>query len=64
MDSVLALGYGPISAKQLSNLKQQGKIEQYVEDGQYKFKKTSKFVERGGRKVSSGRTKDFTRVYK
>lgn len=39
MDSVLALGYGPISASKLSDLISKGVIKKYVEDGKIKFYK-------------------------
>lgn len=39
MNSVLALGYGPISEEYLNNLVKSGKVIEYVEDGQIKFKK-------------------------
>lgn len=39
MSSVLALGYGPISAKKLNELVSSGKVKQYTENGKIKFKK-------------------------
>jgi hypothetical protein len=39
MNSVLALGYGPISASRLSELVAEGKIKKYYEGGKIKFKK-------------------------
>lgn len=39
MQSVLALGYGPISAAKLSSLVDQGVIEQYTKNGKIKFRK-------------------------
>ena len=41
MNSVLALGYGPISASRLNELVSQGLVEQYVSGGKIKFRKTS-----------------------
>lgn len=38
-ESVLALGYGPISGKRLNELEKQGVIASYVEDGKRKFKR-------------------------
>ena len=38
MDSVLALGYGPISATKLAELEASGKITSYVKDGQRYYK--------------------------
>lgn len=38
MNSVLKLGYGPISEQRLSDLVDSGKVVQYVEDGKIKFK--------------------------
>ncbi len=40
-DSVLALGYGPISAARLAELENQGIIESYTSGGKIKFRKTS-----------------------
>lgn len=40
--SVLALGYGPISASYLNKLVQEGKVEEYVEGGKTKFRKVMK----------------------
>lgn len=42
MNSVLALGYGPISESQLSQLVDQGIVKQYVEGNKIKFKKVVK----------------------
>lgn len=39
MDSVLALGYGPISPEALNRLVSQGKAEEYIEDGKLKYRK-------------------------
>lgn len=39
MDSVLALGYGPVSASKRSELVDQGVVEQYESDGKIKFRK-------------------------
>jgi hypothetical protein len=41
MNSVLALGYGPISATRLSQLEDQGLIESYTSGNQIKFRKSS-----------------------
>ena len=41
MDSVLALGYGPISEAKLAKLVANGTIERYEDDGQIKFRKTA-----------------------
>lgn len=38
MNSVIALGYGPISASKLDGLVASGKVIQYVENGKLKFK--------------------------
>lgn len=39
MDSVLALGYGPVSESYLASLVNSGKVEMYTEDGKTKFRK-------------------------
>lgn len=39
MNSVLALGYGPISASKLASLVNNGTIKQYTENGKIKYKK-------------------------
>ena len=39
MDSVLALGYGPISASKLNELVSSGKVVEYEKDGKLKYKK-------------------------
>lgn len=39
MNSVIALGYGPIGADRLAELEASGKIERYYEDGKIKFRK-------------------------
>lgn len=41
MGSVLALGYGPISASRLSQLVKQGLVEQYQSGGKTKFRKSA-----------------------
>lgn len=41
MNSVLALGYGPISASRLNELVSQGLVEQYTSGGKIKFRKSS-----------------------
>ena len=41
MGSVLALGYGPISASRLNQLVSQGLVESYVSGGKTKFRKTA-----------------------
>lgn len=38
MSSVLALGYGPISASKLDSLIRQGKVKEYTENGKLKYK--------------------------
>ncbi len=38
MDSVLALGYGPIDAEMLDRLIRDGEVVEYVEDGKYKYR--------------------------
>ena len=44
-DSVLALGYGPISASELNSLEERGIIESYVSDGKIKYRNVaSKFT--------------------
>jgi hypothetical protein len=42
MQSVLALGYGPISTSYLNQLVESGKVEEYVEGGKTKFRKVVK----------------------
>ena len=42
MDSVLALGYGPISASKLASLEASGAITKTVKNGQYYYKNTAK----------------------
>ncbi len=39
MDSVLQLGYGPINAAGLDGLIASGKVEEYLENGMYKYRK-------------------------
>ena len=39
MNSVIALGYGPISARTLNNLVSSGKVKEYTENGKLKYKK-------------------------
>lgn len=39
--SVMALGYGPISAARLSELVASGEVEEYVENGKLKFRKVT-----------------------
>lgn len=72
MNSVMALGYGPISATRLAELEAQGKIESYVKNGQIYYKKvparattkmeslnqtlTSKYGTTTGKSVSSSST--------
>ena len=41
MDSVLALGYGPISEAKLASLVKSGVVEQYTSGGKIKFRKTA-----------------------
>ena len=41
MNSVLALGYGPISESKLASLVKSGVVEQYTSGGKIKFRKTS-----------------------
>ena len=41
MQSVLALGYGPISASRLNELEKQGLIQSYTSGGKIKFRKSS-----------------------
>ena len=41
-DSILALGFGAISAETLNKLIEQGVVEEYVEGGKLKFRKTAK----------------------
>lgn len=41
MDSVTALGYGPISATRLAELEAEGKIESYVKNGQIYYKRVT-----------------------
>lgn len=42
MDSVLSLGYGPISAKKLDELISSGEVIEYEENGKLKYKKVNK----------------------
>ena len=42
MDSVIALGYGPISASRLAGLEASGAITKTVKNGQYYYKNTAK----------------------
>jgi DNA polymerase III alpha subunit (gram-positive type) len=42
MDSVIALGYGPISASRLASLEASGAITKTVKNGQYYYKNTAK----------------------
>ena len=42
MQSVLKLGYGPISAKKLQELMDKGIVEEYVKDGYYCYRKVVK----------------------
>lgn len=39
MQSVLNLGYGPISANKLNTLVKQGKVEEYQEGNKLKYRK-------------------------
>ena len=41
-NSIIALGFGSISAETLNKLIDQGLVEEYVEDGKLKFRKTAK----------------------
>lgn len=47
MDSVLALGYGPISESQLDGLVTRGIVEEYIEDNKIKFRFTDKGLRSG-----------------
>lgn len=47
MNSVLALGYGPISASRLNELVSQGLVEQYTSGGKIKFRKSA-YVKKQG----------------
>ena len=47
--SVMALGYGPISAAKLDELVQKGVVSEYVEDGKIKFKKKFSTSAGGGK---------------
>jgi hypothetical protein len=42
MQSILALGYGPISASELNRLVDSGEVEEYYENGVQKFRKVAK----------------------
>ena len=64
MESVDALGYGPISPKQLFDLVEHGYAEKYVEDGKIKFKKVFKQYVGPYGSVGGGRTKDFANINK
>jgi hypothetical protein len=55
MQSILALGYGPISASKLSSLVASGEVEEYTEGGITKFRKT-KLQKVGGRTVHTSRS--------
>lgn len=44
MDSVISLGYGPISASKLNDLVEKGKVEEIKEGGTITFKRTDGFV--------------------
>ena len=41
MNSVIELGYGPISASYLADLEAKGEIVSYVENGKIKYKKVN-----------------------
>lgn len=41
MNSVLKLGYGPINEQELDRLVRAGKVEEYVEDGKLKFRRST-----------------------
>lgn len=53
MQSVLALGYGPISASKLNSLVASGKVKEYEEGGKLKYKKV--FSTGGGSGWAGGR---------
>ncbi len=40
MDSVLALGFGPISTETLENLVRQGVVKEYIGNGRYRYRRT------------------------
>lgn len=43
-DSVIALGYGPISANKLAELVASGKVTKYVQNGQVYFRKNATYI--------------------
>jgi hypothetical protein len=45
-NSVMALGFGPISASTIRNMEKQGMVERYIEDGKVKFRKNVKLRRR------------------
>lgn len=50
MNSVINLGYGPISEQTLSDLEDRGEIESYVENGLIKFRRVNRGNSGGGSK--------------
>lgn len=52
MNSIIALGYGPISAEKLNQLVAEGKVEEYKENGVTKFRKATKA--KAGSRLRSG----------
>ena len=59
MQSILALGYGPISASKLNSLVASGEVVEYYENGVQKFRKATKKSTKGStvHTSSSGNTK-------
>ena len=53
MNSVAALGYGPISEAKLNQLVQSGEVEQYISGNKIKFRKTGKKTTTTNQKGSS-----------
>ena len=48
MDSVIQLGYGPVSEDYLAELEASGEIESYVDGNKIKFRKVNKNTGFGG----------------
>lgn len=56
MQSIIVMGYGPISPEKLNELVASGEVEEYVENGVTKFrKKQKKPVASGGKSAAFGR---------
>lgn len=59
MNSVTALGYGPISEQKLANLVAKGYVQKYVEGGKIKFRRSPHIVERGSYTRTGGSANDI-----